>query len=180
MSVSTIVQEAVNENPIGLKEALQQELRDRVAVALEAMMGEEVEQIDELKKSTLSSYITKAIHDVSDAASDIGTFGTKSPQYPALRRMRKNRKQGIINAARKLAKEEVEQIDEISKETVASYAGKAFRQANTLLKHSLADQPKSVEKASKAAFKRRQFGIKAAGRRLDKDQMKAIHAAAQE
>lgn len=115
MSVKTIIQEAVGENPLGLKEALQEELRVRIAAALETTMNEEVEQ-----------------------------------------------------------------IDEISKETVASYAGKAFRQANTLLKHSLSDQPKSVEKASKAAFKRRQFGIKAAGRRLDKDQMKAIHAAAQE
>ena len=115
MSVKQIIQEAINANPLGLKEALQEELRVRIAAALETTMNEEVEQ-----------------------------------------------------------------IDEISKETVASYAGKAFRQANTLLKHSLSDQPKSVEKASKAAFKRRQFGIKAAGRRLDKDQMNAIHAAAKE
>lgn len=76
--------------------------------------------------------------------------------------------------------EEVEQIDEISKDTVRSYADRSFRQANTLLKHSLADQPKSVEKASKDAFKRRQFGIKAAGRRLGSDEMKAIHKNAME
>lgn len=76
--------------------------------------------------------------------------------------------------------EEVEQVDEISKDTVRSYVDKSFRQANTLLKHSLSDQPKSVEKASKAAFKRRQSGIKAAGRRLGSDEMQAIHKNAME
>jgi len=72
--------------------------------------------------------------------------------------------------------EEVEQIDEISKDTLRSYAAKSYNQANTLVKQSLSDQPKSVQKASTAAFKRRSGGIKAAGRRLGSDEMKKIHA----
>lgn len=76
--------------------------------------------------------------------------------------------------------EEVEHLDELSKGRVADYLGKSFRQANTLQKHSLSYQPKSVEKASTAAFKRRQSGIKAANRRLDKDTAKKIWTDAQE
>ena len=72
--------------------------------------------------------------------------------------------------------EEVEQIDEISKDTLRSYAAKSYNQANTLVKQSLSDQPKSVQKASTAAFKRRSGGIKAAGRRLGSDEMNKIHA----
>jgi hypothetical protein len=71
--------------------------------------------------------------------------------------------------------EEVEQLDELSPNTLRSYAAKSYNQANTLAKQSLSDQPKSVEKASKDAFKRRSAGIKAAGRRLGSDEMKKIH-----
>lgn len=72
--------------------------------------------------------------------------------------------------------EEVEQIDELSPNTLKSYAAKSYNQANALVKQSLSDQPKSVQKASTAAFKRRSAGIKAAGRRLGSDEMKKIHS----
>jgi hypothetical protein len=162
MSVKQIIQESIEKNPLGLKEALQEELSNRVrlALALEARMseldedtgfssaidkaessrqaalkraakmvkkgfshesaakshdvslkdlkthlGEEVEELDEISKNTLGSYVKKAIHDVSDVASDIGRLGTKSPEYDSLRRIRKNRKAGIRKAADRLMKD---------------------------------------------------------------------------
>jgi len=76
---------------------------------------------------------------------------------------------------KKKMKEEAEQLDELSPNTLRSYAAKSYNQANTLAKQSLSDQPKSVQKASAAAFKRRSAGIKATARRLGSDEMKKIH-----
>jgi len=94
MSVQKIIQEAINKNPHDLKEALQEELRNRIALALEAKMSddeedddsseeddeeddeedmkEEAEQIDELKKSTLASYVKKASGNVGMLGMNIG------------------------------------------------------------------------------------------------------------
>jgi hypothetical protein len=61
--VKQIIKEAMDRNPIGLKEALQEELKSRVALALEAKMDdldEAVEQLDELSPKTLISYRKKA------------------------------------------------------------------------------------------------------------------------
>lgn len=41
MSVEKIIQESVNKNPLGMKEALEEELRSRLALALEAKMNNE-------------------------------------------------------------------------------------------------------------------------------------------
>jgi hypothetical protein len=41
VSIKQIIQESINKNPVGLKEALEEELRTRVALALEAKMTEE-------------------------------------------------------------------------------------------------------------------------------------------
>ena len=43
MSIQKIIQEAVNKNPLSMKEALEEELRDRILFALEAKMEEETE-----------------------------------------------------------------------------------------------------------------------------------------
>ena len=86
MSIEKIIQESVNKNPLAMKEALEEELRSRVALALEAKMSESddededdedededdkddkddedmdesSDQLDELDKKTLSSYVKKA------------------------------------------------------------------------------------------------------------------------
>ena len=41
--VKQIIKEAMDRNPIGLKEALEEELRSRIALALEAKMDDEDE-----------------------------------------------------------------------------------------------------------------------------------------
>jgi len=99
-------------------------LKKRRKAINKAMKKEEVEQVDELKKSTLSSYIQKAadpakkksnVNLASKAAyklakadpSDMSSSpGDKEDQKAYMR------SKGIQTAAKKLAKEEAEQLDE--------------------------------------------------------------------
>ena len=99
-------------------------LKKRRKAIAKAMKKEEVEQVDELKKSTLSSYIQKAadpakkksnVNLASKAAyklakadpSDMSSSpGDKEDQKAYMR------SKGIQTAAKKLAKEEAEQLDE--------------------------------------------------------------------
>jgi hypothetical protein len=56
MSVQKILQESIEKNPLGLKEAFVEELRFRLGLALEAKMyGEEIEEIDESWSDGISS-----------------------------------------------------------------------------------------------------------------------------
>jgi hypothetical protein len=88
-------------------------------------MSEEVEQIDELKKSTLASYVNKAANQVrakSGIAASFETQGTRkrNPENKSaymdvakdFRQGAKKRLTGIEKATAKLAKEEIETVDE--------------------------------------------------------------------
>ena len=96
--------------------------------------NEEVETIDELSKGTMGRYINKA-------ATKMGSQGvTAGLKIAADEKSSKNfkdmgkREKGIKLAVKKLTKEDVEQVDEISKATLGSYVKKA----------SGAEQPKNV------------------------------------
>jgi len=94
MSVKKIIQESVNKNPLGVKEALEEALQDRVRAALEEkyaemmeskdeddfdlsdltleeledfMMSEDFDQLDEISKSTVKSYASKSWKDAGKA-----------------------------------------------------------------------------------------------------------------
>ena len=86
---------------------------------------EEVEQIDELKKSTLASYVNKAANQVRAKTGIAASFETqgvrkRNPEQKAaymglakdFRKGTKKRLAGIEKATTKLAKEEVETVDE--------------------------------------------------------------------
>lgn len=51
MSVQKIIQESINGNPLEMKEALEAELRSRVALALEAKMKDEEEDEEDSSDS---------------------------------------------------------------------------------------------------------------------------------
>jgi hypothetical protein len=94
-------------------------------------MKEEVEQIDELSKKTLGSYVTKASDKAAThtgAAAHYGSGGTgNNPAKMAVHQaIATKRKMGIQKAVDKLTKEEVEQIDELSSTTLQSYRTKAL------------------------------------------------------
>ncbi len=119
---------------------------DYISTASNYMQGEmNEEQIDELSKKTMGSYVKKAsgaeqpknvmspknVPLTKIAAyqgdSETGHFGKRFNQhtYDKAERLRKNRETGIKRAVDKLAKEEVEQVDEISKATMGRYINKA-------------------------------------------------------
>lgn len=96
-----------------------------IAKATDKLTKEEAEQIDELKKSTLGSYIKKSAAERGHAGIEAGAGASGSKdQKDAISTMKKRLK-GIKMATDRLTKEEVEQIDELSKKTLGSYVKKA-------------------------------------------------------
>lgn len=96
------------------------------------MMSEEFEQLDEVSKKTLGSYVTKA-HDQLMAHTAAVNMKTGRGDKDAFAyshdtdtmRKEKNRKKGLSQAVGKLTKEEVE-LDEVSQGTLDSYRKKSF------------------------------------------------------
>jgi hypothetical protein len=127
------------------------------------MKKEEVEQIDELKKSTLASYVNKAANQVRAKTGIAASFETsgsrkRDPENKAaymglakdFRQGAKKRLTGIEKATSKLAKEEVEEIDEantrvvnkeVKKEKAAETAVAAARRAKNT-KNKVEVEPK--------------------------------------
>jgi len=95
--------------------------------------NEEVEQLDELSKGTLGSYIKKASssnhrNSNSNLASRAAYALAKDPEENAGEdddRKSFKRSKNIARAVDKLTKEEFEQLDELSKKTLGSYVKKA-------------------------------------------------------
>jgi hypothetical protein len=110
---------------------------------------EEAEQIDELSKKTLGSYVKKASHDVATKSAATGRYAErankeeddrkKTGDYSGYRQGRKDnetadkmfgkswkRRQGIAKAVDKMTKEET--INEISDKVKAAYARKADKE----------------------------------------------------
>ena len=96
-----------------------------IGKAVERLTKEESEQLDELNKSTLKSYVSKA----TDSARTMPGYGTKDEKSK-----KTTRYAGISRATEKLAKEEIEQIDELNKETLKSYTKKAGEHMEKLAK----------------------------------------------
>ena len=171
MSVQKIIQESINENPLEMKEALAEELRNRVAEAISAKM-EEAEQIDEISKSTLGSYIKKAADNKAVNDRYAGRTGDRESYA-----ISDKRDQGIKRAVDKLTKEEVEDLDEVSRKTLASYVKKAagVGQHNTL-PNAMRDRATAAAIGDKEWYKqsgrtadKRSKGIQKAADRLAKD-----------
>ena len=120
---------------------------------------EEVEQIDELKKSTLGSYVRRASGDVaiqSSAATQLGRSGDYKGETKSLDRVSK-RFRGINAATRKLAKEEVESVQEGHFDTKPSQGAKVEPAKGKSLRDKLSD-PAFREKYKKDMNK--MYGIK--------------------
>jgi Cu/Ag efflux protein CusF len=144
-----------------------------------AKLKEEAEQIDEVSKSTLMRYIPKASRDVADNvamakerqvtmahATHAGNYDMakkESGKSQISFKKAMQRLKGIDTATKKLGtqKEEVEQIDELSKGLVARYA-------NKVAKTTQANYDKSKDKFQFSS--NRQDGMKNAVKRLTKEE----------
>jgi hypothetical protein len=132
------VQEAANKklDPVGKADAdidndgdtdkTDEYLHNRRKAVSAAIKGkttkEEVEQIDELSKKTLGSYVKKAAGDAVTKAYRAGDVRDKDSGKNYMKAL--GRQIGISTATSKLAKEEVE-LDEVSQETLRNYHAKA-------------------------------------------------------
>lgn len=99
-------------------------------------LPEEFEQIDELSKKTLRSYMAKAVG--SKAAHDYGAglaaaYDLDDRKNKFLKKSNK-RADGLIRAIVKTTKEEVELIDELSQEKMTSYMRAAKKDINKNLR----------------------------------------------
>jgi hypothetical protein len=116
---------------------------------------EEVEELDELSKNTLGSYVKKASHDVATKSAATGRYAERSNReednrkktgdYSGYRQGRKDnetadkmfnkswkRRQGIAKAVDKITKEEVENVYEGSKDKYRNYIKKATDSADDI------------------------------------------------
>lgn len=122
------------------------------------VVDEATEQIDELSRDTLKSYIGKSSKDMIERKrqQDIATARSKQPRLQGKYGQRsaidtanwhakaaEKRASGIGKAAMKIAKEEVEQVDELSNELLDRYKKKAGEAA------SAADKANDFEKGHK-------------------------------
>lgn len=116
------------------------------AIQKYSMKNEEAEQLDELSKKTLGSYVAKAS---SVAASDAAKYGQQGSSEKGLSHFRKaySRLHNIKKAAGKLAKEEVDQLDEISKKTLGAYSNKSHDEFKRLQQKGGASGGSSVMNA---------------------------------
>ena len=93
------------------------------------MMSEEFEQLDEISKKTLGSYVKKASLDVG--ARGLSNNNTLDAKHLNTLSKMSSRVKNINKAVDKLTKEEVEELDEISKTALGNYAkAAAFDIAN--------------------------------------------------
>lgn len=104
------------------------ELRHHTGKRIQVQVKEEIEQIEELSKDTLASYYAKSIGDrhSKDLARDSAKRQGDEEKANKLGHKVYNRSVGLEKAKTKFfAKEEVEQIEELSKSTLGSYIKKA-------------------------------------------------------
>lgn len=171
-----------------------------------ALATEEADQIDEISKKTLASYVHHAAHDAGIKrimSTDFYHQGDKARKkskkdasYSLAQQYRDKARKRVDNigkAAQKLAKEEV--LDELSKVTLKSYANKAHQAADDHeydAEHQYNDK-KEQEKSRQMAAKRRAGAAKAdaklakeavnpeaAAKESKKAQMTAKHASEKE
>lgn len=110
-------------------------LAESVLARFRSHVAEDAQELEELSKTTLKSYIHKAVNptsskSISNLAGKAGfEMGQSDPDdYKAGEKDDKkafSRSKGVMTAASKLAKEEAEELEELSKGTLASYIKKA-------------------------------------------------------
>jgi predicted RNA binding protein YcfA (HicA-like mRNA interferase family) len=119
-------------------------------------VSEEVEQIDELSKDTLNSYRDK-VHGSIAKKYNAGDYEGVSKRLQGLA------KSGMKLAGVKMKKEEVEQIDELSKDTLRSYAAKAIDSTRTM--------PGTGSKDESSKKSKRMSSVMLAAKKLNKEEV---------
>ncbi|NBP14432.1 hypothetical protein EBU95_08540, partial [bacterium] len=106
------------------------------AVLAKLRKMDEAEELDELDKSTLGSYVKKAARDVQQNTYRSGLSAARGvTNEPSISKTQK-RQQGIAKAVNKLTSEDIEQTNEAQTSAAARYMkAKMSSQAKTTMKH---------------------------------------------
>jgi hypothetical protein len=131
---------------------------------------EEVEELDELSKKTLGSYVKKAAGDAVTKAYRAGDVRDKDSGKNYMKAL--GRQIGISTATSKLAKEEVEELDELSKKTLGSYVKKASRNLAGREYKRGAEKDASMSNLQKSY--KRDMGIAKAVDKLTKEEVEEL------
>ena len=131
--------------------------------------GEEAEQIDELSRKTLGSYIKKAQGTVvTNTAAMVDSDSDLDRKTNAARKVG-NRLKGVNSAVNRMTKEEAEQIDELSTATLQSYRKKARAQGNAIVdKMKMGGGDWSKDQKDTKTLRKRAAGAQASGKQLVK------------
>jgi len=132
----------------------------------ESLKTEEVEDLEELSKNTLHSYIEKSAQDVHNQAYRAGKKEGGEGKYDSGKILKSlTRQVGISQATRKLAgkakvnvKEEAEELDELSNDTLRSYRMKA----KSIADHGGKQRTQGRELAGRKSYGGRMAGIEKA------------------
>ena len=158
MSVKRIIQESIEKNPLGVKEALEEALQERILVALEekykkmAMESDDEDEDDEDDEDD----------DEDDEDEDMDeSFDLSDYTVEELEDF--------------MVSEDFDQLDEISKKTLASYVKKAGGAGKEGLAHAVKSQMSAADSGDRAGYKKsqrqannRSTGIQRAADRLAK------------
>ncbi len=137
--------------------------------------NEEVEDLDEISKATMGRYINKAKDSIDIASYRQGNKEALGGSSRPLERKLSKRHKGIETAVKKLTKEESEQIDELSKDTMGRYIRKAATKIGT--QGVTAGLKIAKDERSQKNFDtigKRERGIAAAVKKLTKEESEQI------
>jgi hypothetical protein len=155
-------------------------------------LGEEVEELDELSKSTLASYAKSASRSATikrKIATDFEHRGNRA-KSPGMKQASAKlsqdykekswkRQNNVNKAIDRLAKEEVEPIEELNKDTVYSYNKKAEADQDkqfTKISKALKDNDPTTGNEAGHKFLKRSLGITRAEKRLNKEDTEVAEA----
>jgi hypothetical protein len=146
-------------------------------------LNEEIDQIDELDKKTLGNYVKKANDQLTKHKVTTATKfarGDKDALSYSLDdtavRKTANRTKGVDRAINKLTKEDIEQIDEISKDTLTSYAHKSFAAGNELHKQIEKETDPAKKAELRAKLSKRNTGVIKAAQKVKEENSMLTYA----
>lgn len=121
MSIEKIIQHAAEKNPLGMKEALEEELRARIALALEAKMSEEDEEDEDEDEEDDEEELDEAVPAYSPAY--IKTLKNKYDDKKVLSHSDKTEVNSIIDKSnianlRQLASANIKHVSDTAKKYI--------------------------------------------------------------
>ena len=164
----------------GSSKSLEKKLTKRhkgIETAVKKLTKEDAEQIDELSKDTMGRYINKAKDSIDLASYRQGHREAHGGSSKSLEKKLTKRHKGIETAVKKLTKEDAEQIDELSKDTMGRYINKAATKMGS--QGVTAGLKIAADEKSSKNFKdmgKREKGIKLAVSKLTKEEQDFIDA----